>query len=237
MLSIRPVTAKRKRFSVHSARVATRLIAYGFKHCLKLSRGREVACYSKCSFRTAALKIDFNMPSRQARGDAPQRAMSPDRAAPLPPPRQWDLHLSHAIIDSRFTAFIVHTHIMADDTRQPNRPQKKNLSREALTIHPDHKRFSGSQWDDPKSQITKPPENANMMPGGTEHTAGGKTPEVSIKEAFPKLDDWSRFHKLPCVRNALLYGMTTGFALAGMRVIFSGECISQGDAEVLHTDV
>ena len=111
---------------------------------------------------------------------------------------------------------------MADDTRQPSAQQTEDLSREALTVNPEQKAFTGSQWKDPKSQSYKPPENANLLAGGTEHTAGGKTPDVSFTEALPKLEDWSVFHKKPCVRDSLLTGMGSGAALGGIRVIFSG---------------
>jgi len=112
---------------------------------------------------------------------------------------------------------------MADDTRQQSAKQGEDLSREALTVHPEHKAFSGSQWQDPKAQPSKAPENANLLAGGTEHTAGGKVPDVTLKNALPKWDDWSTFHRRPCVRDSLLTGMGSGFALGGVRVIFSGK--------------
>jgi len=111
---------------------------------------------------------------------------------------------------------------MADDTRQQDAKVAEDLSREALTVHPEHKAFSGTQWQDPKTQPYKPPENANMMAGGTEHTAGGKTPDVTFQNAFPKMQDWSSFHRKPCVRDSLLTAMGSGFALGGIRIIFSG---------------
>jgi cytochrome c oxidase assembly protein subunit 20 len=110
---------------------------------------------------------------------------------------------------------------MADDTRQP----KEDLSREALTVHPEDRPFAGTQWQDGKAQPYTPPENANMLAGGTQHTAGGKAPEVSIGNAFQsgiKLSDFTDLPKRPCVRDALMTGIGGGFALGGFRAIFGG---------------
>lgn len=111
---------------------------------------------------------------------------------------------------------------MADDTRQP----REDLSKEALTVDPSAKAFSGSQWAGAKENETyKPPENANAMAGGTQHTAGGKVPEVSISNAFDgglKMKDFTELPKRPCVRDALLTGIVAGFALGGLRMVFRG---------------
>ncbi|KAI6898454.1 hypothetical protein KC318_g7452 [Hortaea werneckii] len=64
-----------------------------------------------------------------------------------------------------------------------------------------------------------------MMAGGTEHTAGGKTPEVSLSNAFDgglKLSDFTELPKRPCVRDALMTGIGSGFAFGGIRAIFGG---------------
>ncbi|KAF2768592.1 hypothetical protein EJ03DRAFT_343917 [Teratosphaeria nubilosa] len=58
------------------------------------------------------------------------------------------------------------------------------------------------------------------MAGGTEHTAGGKAPEVTFANAFPKWEDFSEFHKRPCVRDSLLYGIGAGAGLGGTRLIW-----------------
>lgn len=110
---------------------------------------------------------------------------------------------------------------MADDTRQP----REDLSREALTVHPENKPFTGTQWQDGKAQPYQPPENANLIAGGTEHTAGGKTPDVTVSNAFQngmKLEDFTGVYKRPCVRDALMTGIVSGFALGGGRAIFGG---------------
>ncbi|WPH04120.1 Hypothetical protein R9X50_00700500 [Acrodontium crateriforme] len=109
---------------------------------------------------------------------------------------------------------------MADDTRK----SREDLSREALNVNPDNKAFTGQQWAQQGGKLMPytPPENANMMAGGTEHTAGGKTPEVSLGNAVKDItwNDFTELHKRPCVRDALLTGMTGGFALGGVRAIF-----------------
>ncbi|KAK4549164.1 hypothetical protein LTR36_007622 [Oleoguttula mirabilis] len=113
---------------------------------------------------------------------------------------------------------------MADDTRQPT---AEDLSRQALTVSPENKPFTGTQWQNGKSQPytapAAPPENANMMAGGTEHTAGGKAPDVTLGNAFQgglKWGDFMDLPKRPCVRDALMTGIGGGFALGGMRAIF-----------------
>ncbi|KAK1066372.1 hypothetical protein LTR74_007259 [Friedmanniomyces endolithicus] len=110
---------------------------------------------------------------------------------------------------------------MADDTRQ----SPEDLSRQALTVNPENRPFTGTQWQNGKAvpYTAPPPQSANMLAGGTEHTAGGKVPEVSLGNAFQSGLKWSDFTDLPkrpCVRDALLTGIGGGFALGGFRVIF-----------------
>ena len=114
---------------------------------------------------------------------------------------------------------------MADDTRQASAQQNEDLSKEALNVQPENKPFTGTQWQGGKQLPYRPPENANMMAGGTEHTAGGKTPEVSLSNAFDGGIKWSDFTELPkrpCVRDALMTGIGSGFAFGGIRAIFGG---------------
>ena len=64
-----------------------------------------------------------------------------------------------------------------------------------------------------------------MLAGGTENTAGGKLPEVSISNAFDgklKWEDFTELPKKPCVRDSLMTGIGGGFALGGVRTIFGG---------------
>ena len=100
---------------------------------------------------------------------------------------------------------------MADDTRQ------------ALNVNPDNKAFVGQQWDNAEPAY-KAPENANLMAGGTEHTAGGKVGDVTITDAAKtiKWEEFKSLHKKPCVRDSLLAGIGTGFAFGSVRAIWRG---------------
>ncbi|KAF4556279.1 Hypothetical protein D9617_1g081550 [Elsinoe fawcettii] len=81
--------------------------------------------------------------------------------------------------------------------------------------------FKGDQWKE--VQDVKRP-SANVMPGGTMHTAGGeKVDRVNVVEAAKliKLEDWSSFATRPCVKDSLLTGIGSGFALGGVRAVMS----------------
>lgn len=110
---------------------------------------------------------------------------------------------------------------MADDTR--NSAIKEDLSREALTVDPAQKAFSGAQWQDTQAQGYQPPQNANMMPGGTENTAGGQTKEIGLGDAIEsiKMEDFTVIHKKPCVRDALMVGIGSGFGVGGLKALVS----------------
>lgn len=115
---------------------------------------------------------------------------------------------------------------MADDTRQPD---ELPINKDTLTVNPENKPFTGTQWQGGKQIPYQPPENANMMPGGTDNTAGGKAPEVSIWNAFSnglKWDDFKELPKRPCVRDALMTGIGAGFSAGGIRAIFGGKAAS-----------
>lgn len=113
---------------------------------------------------------------------------------------------------------------MADDTR--NFSTKEDLSREALTVDPSQKAFTGAQWQEGKPQTYQPPQNANMLAGGTENTAGGKTKEIGLGDAFEsiKMDDFADFPKKPCVRDSLMTGIGSGFGIGGLRALAGGMC-------------
>ncbi|CAK4033592.1 related to COX20 In the maturation and assembly of cytochrome oxidase involved [Lecanosticta acicola] len=109
---------------------------------------------------------------------------------------------------------------MADDTRQS---PKEDLSREALTVSPEQKPFAGSQWQDGKAQPYKPGENANAFAeGGSQHTAGGQVPDVTMWNALTVGQPITEIHKRPCVRDGLMTGIGAGFATGGVRLIFGG---------------
>lgn len=111
---------------------------------------------------------------------------------------------------------------MADDTL--NSAVREDLSREALTVDPSQKAFTGSQWQDGKAQSYQPPQNANMLAGGTENTAGGQTKDIGLGDAIEsiKMEDFSEIHRKPCVRDSLMTGIGSGFGIGGVRALFGG---------------
>jgi len=104
---------------------------------------------------------------------------------------------------------------MADDTRQNIVDQLKQ--------DPEAKPFAGGQWNEAAPSY-KPPENANLMPGGTEHTAGGKARDVGVMDAAKsiKLEDWNDLPKKPCVRDSFMTGIGAGFSMGAIRAIWRG---------------
>lgn len=63
------------------------------------------------------------------------------------------------------------------------------------------------------------------MPGGTQHTAGGKASDVTLGDAAKTItkDDWLVFHKKPCVKDSFLVGIGSGFAAGSLRAIWRGK--------------
>ncbi|KAL1637265.1 hypothetical protein SLS58_009452 [Diplodia intermedia] len=66
-------------------------------------------------------------------------------------------------------------------------------------------------------------DNPNVMPGGTQHTAGGErigdvNLSAGLKTIQPK--DFLEIHKYPCVREALLTSIGTGFGTGGLMAIW-----------------
>ncbi|KAF1352348.1 hypothetical protein BDV97DRAFT_292984 [Delphinella strobiligena] len=60
------------------------------------------------------------------------------------------------------------------------------------------------------------------MAGGTEHTAGGKQVDVGVVDAAKTItkEDWTKFHRKPCVKDSFLTGIGTGAAVGGVRAIW-----------------
>jgi len=54
------------------------------------------------------------------------------------------------------------------------------------------------------------------------NTAGGRPKQATVFDAIKaiKLEDFTKVHQLPCVRDALLFGIGSGFTLGGGRLIF-----------------
>ncbi|MCJ1391631.1 hypothetical protein MMC18_004496 [Xylographa bjoerkii] len=112
---------------------------------------------------------------------------------------------------------------MAADTRDPSttpgadatsRPYRGKIYE---TFSPSSSSSSSTSQPSPIS----PPENANAIPGGSTNTAGGRVKEATLWDGIKsiKLEDVKSLHKIPCVRDALLTGMGTGFMFGGGRMI------------------
>lgn len=81
---------------------------------------------------------------------------------------------------------------------------------------------------DVNAQPAAPRGPANIMPGGTAHTAGGdKTADggVTYFEVVRNLgpEYYLNFHKRPCVRDAQLQGIAAGFAGGSLAAIIGSE--------------
>ncbi|SLM36533.1 Cox20/FAM36A [Lasallia pustulata] len=65
------------------------------------------------------------------------------------------------------------------------------------------------------------PENANVIPGGTTNTAGGRPEEAGLIEAVKtvRVQELTEVHKKPCVRDSFLTGMGASFGVGGLRAI------------------
>ena len=100
---------------------------------------------------------------------------------------------------------------MADDTRQDAGGKRAATENRVGYKSPYH-------------EPVTPPENSNMLPGGTQNTAGGKMREATFFDAFKtiKLSDLTGLHQRPCVRDALLTGIAAGFGIGSVRGILGG---------------
>ena len=65
------------------------------------------------------------------------------------------------------------------------------------------------------------PPNANLLP------AGGRTKQAGYFDALRsiKFSDFEEVHRKPCVRDAFLTGIGTGFGIGGVRAILGGMLI------------
>jgi hypothetical protein len=93
---------------------------------------------------------------------------------------------------------ILTSHTMADDSRQPDEQAAPRLR-----------------------------APANIMPGGTAHTAGGEKPDTSpnyidaVRSLGPEY--YLNFHKRPCVRDSQLQGLAAGFAGGSLAAILGSK--------------
>jgi cytochrome c oxidase assembly protein subunit 20 len=68
------------------------------------------------------------------------------------------------------------------------------------------------------------PENVNVLPGGSNNTAGGRVKDANVVDAIKTIKprDFQEVHKKPCVRDAFLAGIGIGFGTGGVRAILGG---------------
>ncbi|KAK8254395.1 hypothetical protein HDK77DRAFT_370286 [Phyllosticta capitalensis] len=103
---------------------------------------------------------------------------------------------------------------MADDTRQTQPQQPSSTEAHGANAPPS---------SSPKYVTAPPPgQAANMMPGGTQHTAGGEKMELtgnSLAQTF-KPDDILKVHQQPNAREAFLAGIGSGFGVGGLMAIW-----------------
>ncbi|EKG16609.1 Cox20/FAM36A [Macrophomina phaseolina MS6] len=105
---------------------------------------------------------------------------------------------------------------MADDTRQIPGPATDAAASSQSNI-----RQTGTKYE--SFAPAAPRDNPNIMPGGTQHTAGGEKLEgVRLSEGFKTIQpkDFLEIHKYPCVREALLTSIGTGFGTGGLMAIW-----------------
>lgn len=108
---------------------------------------------------------------------------------------------------------------MADDTRQPSTSAPASAASSASNV-----RHAGKTYENFAS--APPQDNPNIMPGGTQHTAGGeKIGDVGISDGLKTIQpkDFLEIHKYPCVREALLTSIGTGFGTGGLMAIWGSE--------------
>lgn len=109
---------------------------------------------------------------------------------------------------------------MADDTRQTQPQQPSSTEAHGANAPPS---------SSPKYVTAPPPgQAANMMPGGTQHTAGGEKMELtgnSLAQTF-KPDDILKVHQQPNAREAFLAGIGSGFGVGGLMAIWGSKFAS-----------
>jgi cytochrome c oxidase assembly protein subunit 20 len=156
--------------------------------------------------------------------------MGTDEPPPIPPPdyrkvstadfaKQQMPPLRGLMVDPQYPPTVDQANKILNKPNEAHpRPPQRSDGEAQRTQEPetDVRRSSGA------SQIfnTAPTigEVVNTMPLGTRHTAGGETPidasPLTVLKSI-KRDDWKSFHKQPCVREALLQGITLGFFTGG----------------------
>lgn len=112
---------------------------------------------------------------------------------------------------------------MAADTRDITSVQQSPPPT-TTSEHSSSRPYQGKVYEVFNGAPITPPENANVLPGGTANTAGGRTKDAGLIDAVRtmKLEEFGEIHKKPCVRDSLLTGIASGFGIGGLRAILGG---------------
>ena len=110
---------------------------------------------------------------------------------------------------------------MAADTREDASPKRPESSKPTTVPS------KGTAHESRAVSVAPSPPNtdANIFAAvGSLNTAGGRTKEASYLDALRsiKLSDFQEVHTKPCVRDAFLTGIGSGFGIGGVRAILGG---------------
>ena len=110
---------------------------------------------------------------------------------------------------------------MAADTREDASPKRPESSSKPTTAP------SKGTAHEPRAVSVAPSPNtdANTFAAvGSLNTAGGRIKEASYSDALRsiKLSDFQEIHTKPCVRDAFLTGIGSGFGIGGVRAVLGG---------------
>ena len=106
---------------------------------------------------------------------------------------------------------------MAADTREDTSPKRPESSKPTT---------ASSKGTAHAPRVAPAPNtDANTFAAvGSLNTAGGRTKEASYSDALRsiKLSDFQEVHTKPCVRDAFLTGIGSGFGIGGVRAVLGG---------------
>ena len=110
---------------------------------------------------------------------------------------------------------------MAADTREDASPKRPESSK------PTTAPSKGTAHEPRAVSVAPSPPNtdANLFASlGSLNTAGGRLKEASYSDALRsiKLSDFQEVHTKPCVRDAFLAGIGSGFGIGSVRAILGG---------------
>lgn len=113
---------------------------------------------------------------------------------------------------------------MAEDTREGKTTVQHPIAPSSSgTDSPKQVPYQGKVYEVFNAPPT-PPESANVLPGGSANTAGGRPKEAGVVDALKSIkpEDFFEVHKKPCVRESLLTGIGSAFAVGSVRAVLGG---------------